>query len=870
MSGTLIKNKIYQLIDENRITEALKFLAENNKKPRYKRAITLIRSDWNALQQGKIAGSISNDLLNERRSQINERILELVDQILKEPIPPEPIPPLPKPKPTPFWSRIWTKLQKIIQFFTRHRKPILIGLIILSGGFVGGGLIWTFMKHNASIYFCAFDDRTPEDQHLRITLLPFQSESSVPDKEDGYRQQLLDRLLDKRENENLTFQIGVCDSSLRITSFFQALLFGKELNTDLIVWGNYKTLDDQDQSKQVNIHYALVSDKYIDQSKSSGSTGEQPLQTLGHLREGYLQKDIDFVIYWLQGLAAYDQDDLKTADIWFKRAMETNSDTDEFSHETLTLLGTIFNNLGEYAHGLTYHQEALDAYTSSTSEYDQDDLGEIYNNIAISYRNLNQNDSAFAYFEHTLALLEDNPINYAIALNNTATVINGYFDNHNRALTYLGNALNILNTDEGEGISYQRRELLKATCYNNIASVYRDAGACDRALENQEKTEEIYHAQLEDQGHSDFAALYNNLAVIKGCLGDHESAVDYHERAVEIQETKLPADHPSRRRSYKNAAIASLEAGQEEKAIHYFKKHLAIRDKQPEMVDKDILSSLQQLADLLGKVGQAEEAESYLSDVESVQQQLGLTDPHENLRLAADKAYRAYNKEAYEQAILHYSEYLSLDDALSSPDQNLWANCIDGLYSSYNNWAVQLTNSDSTDEAISLLTQGIAQLSSELSPRDSSVMELRQLLIQCYNNQGINNSNAENYPLAIEYFDRGIQAWEAYAQPGDNTLTEFRKGKALANRGLGIKAETMDTALPFYQEAERILLKVGGETTESDLADLYRDMGVGFGNEKQWEQARSYLQKSLAIYTRLNDEEGQAKVQEFLGQISQS
>ena len=147
-------------------------------------------------------------------------------------------------------------------------------------------------------------------------------------------------------------------------------------------------------------------------------------------------------------------------------------------------------NTGWVMKSFAFLDESLQYYTDLLSkrpadEQEEESLAEIYNNMAIGYRDKGELDKALEYHNKSLTIKlnthgENHP-HVAISYNNMANLCSdkGELD---KALEYHNKSLSIrLNTlgENHPGV---------ANSYNNMANVYSDKGELDKALEYHSKS----------------------------------------------------------------------------------------------------------------------------------------------------------------------------------------------------------------------------------------------------------------------------------------------------------------------------------------------------------------------------------------------
>ena len=103
-----------------------------------------------------------------------------------------------------------------------------------------------------------------------------------------------------------------------------------------------------------------------------------------------------------------------------------------------------------------------------------------------------------------------------------------------------------------------------ATSYINIATFYRAQGKYQEALELYQKTEKIYHHELEPQDEL-YSAFYNNLSLLYQEMGDYHQAIDMQKKALAIVE-QLDDYRIEEAITYTNLSQMYLSINQNDKA----------------------------------------------------------------------------------------------------------------------------------------------------------------------------------------------------------------------------------------------------------------------------------------------------------------
>ena len=78
---------------------------------------------------------------------------------------------------------------------------------------------------------------------------------------------------------------------------------------------------------------------------------------------------------------------------------------------------------------------------------------------------------------------------------------------------------------------------------------------------------------------SDTTSSYNNIGVVYYSQGDYDKALEYYSKTLAIREKVLGTEHPNTARSYGNIGVVYKNQGDYDKALEFFTKDLAICEK---------------------------------------------------------------------------------------------------------------------------------------------------------------------------------------------------------------------------------------------------------------------------------------------------
>ncbi|CAF3469288.1 unnamed protein product [Rotaria sp. Silwood1] len=203
------------------------------------------------------------------------------------------------------------------------------------------------------------------------------------------------------------------------------------------------------------------------------------------------------------------------------------------------LLGSVYDDMGEYSKALSYYERALDIREKVLSP-NHPDLALCYNNIGSVYANMGKYSEALLYYEKDLKISQQSRTsihpNLAISYHNIGNVY-AIMGEYSKALSSYEQALAI-----DKAILPENHPEL-ATSYMNIGAVYDRMGEYSKALSFHEISLEIKIKAL-PPNHPDLACSYNNVGVVHFNMGEYSKALSYYEKDLDISQKNLPSTHP--------------------------------------------------------------------------------------------------------------------------------------------------------------------------------------------------------------------------------------------------------------------------------------------------------------------------------------
>jgi CHAT domain-containing protein len=243
-----------------------------------------------------------------------------------------------------------------------------------------------------------------------------------------------------------------------------------------------------------------------------------------------------------------------------------NTECVGFKALTLTNIGKIYNDLGEYARGLKYQEEALKL---SAGDVDKGDEAAIRANIGAAHYGAGEYVQALASYEVSLRLFREAHVKeHEATLLTDIGVVQTAQGKYADALGTFEKAM-ALRLEVGDPGG-------EAITLNNIGENYMASGDGPRALEYFKQSLTLFRVAGDRSGE---AAAFGNAMTVSRRLGNRRMAIFYGKQAVnnfqELRGAARVRDHEIQRNylrlirgSYQTLAELLLEEGLYEQAVH--------------------------------------------------------------------------------------------------------------------------------------------------------------------------------------------------------------------------------------------------------------------------------------------------------------
>jgi tetratricopeptide (TPR) repeat protein len=372
---------------------------------------------------------------------------------------------------------------------------------------------------------------------------------------------------------------------------------------------------------------------------------------------------------------------------------------------------------------------------------------------------------------------------------------------------------------------------LTALLWSRLASIYRDKGDYDRAIEFFEKAIAIEEEKI-GKDHPDTAISYDNLASVYSFKGDYDRAIELYERALKIKEAKLGRDHSDTATTYNNLILVYKDKGDYGRAIEFGKKALKIIDKLGKD-SPDAAPTYNNLALVYHDKGDYDRAiEFYKKAIKIAEEGLGKDHP-DTATAYANLASVYRTKGDYDRAIEFGEKALRIREERLGKDHPLTAQ-------SYNDLGGVYKDKGDYVRAIEFYQKALRIKGEKLGKGDAYTAII-------YNNLAGVYKDIRDYDKAIEFYEKALKI------KGEK-LGEDHLGTATTYANIALvyhKKGDYNRAFEFYERARDIVEKKVGHihhltaTIYNNLAGVYSDTGDDDKAVEYYEHAIAIMEETI-------------------------
>jgi tetratricopeptide (TPR) repeat protein len=296
-----------------------------------------------------------------------------------------------------------------------------------------------------------------------------------------------------------------------------------------------------------------------------------------------------------------------------------------------------------------------------------------------------------------------------------------------------------------------------------------------------------------NEGTDKLAIYYNNLGLAWQDKGDLDKAIDYLEKALEIDLKLSGEENPKIATYYNNLGLAWKDKGDLDKAIEYFEKALKIGLK------------------LFGEENPS---------IATYYNNLGLV---------------WLDKGNLDNAIEYLEKALKIDLKLSGEENPKVATY-------YNNLGLTWQDKGNMDKAIDYFKKAL-KIDLKLFGEENRRVAIR------YNNLGLAWKDRGNLNKAIEYLEKALKIdLKLFGEENPKIAIYYN------NLGLAWQDKTdLEKAIDYLQKALKIDLKSFGEENPK-IAIRYNNLGMAWKDKGRLDKAIAYLEKAYIIFIKFYGE----------------
>ena len=335
------------------------------------------------------------------------------------------------------------------------------------------------------------------------------------------------------------------------------------------------------------------------------------------------------------------------------------------------------------------------------------------------------------------------------------------------------------------------------------------------------------------------STLYNNIGYIYNIQNDFTKAIEYHRKALEIDEKVLGTNHPDVAISYKNIGVIYHNQGNYIEALVYIKKALEIEEKVLGTNHSEIAVSYNNIGNVYSDSGDYIKAlECYQKALEIDERIFGIN--HPNVALVYNNIGNMYNdKSDYIKALECYQKALEIDERLfgiNHPDVALVYNNIGNVFSEIGNDIKALE---------------FYQKSLEIGERIFGTCHSEVAI--CYKNIGAVYSNQGNYNEALAYIKKALEIEEKVLGTNHPNVV----GSYYITGSVLVRKKDFDGAKEMFAKGLTIADQLNENMPVTLLLKLYDGMGAALAGKADAEkmpypsEVKVYREKALELCLRI-------------------
>jgi tetratricopeptide (TPR) repeat protein len=208
-------------------------------------------------------------------------------------------------------------------------------------------------------------------------------------------------------------------------------------------------------------------------------------------------------------------------------------------------------------------------------------------------------------------------------------------------------------------LNHTTDEMEKGEIYYYLGWIKADQGKYTEAFSYYEKALEIYQKTL-PANHPNLATSYSNIGFVYYNMENYSKALSYYEKTLEIEQETLPANHPHLATSYNNIGLVYYNMGNYSKALSYYEKTLEIEQETLPANHPHLATSYNNIGSVYDNMGEYSKALSYYEKALEIKQKT-LPANHPSLATSYNNIGTVYyNMSEYSKALSYYEHALNI------------------------------------------------------------------------------------------------------------------------------------------------------------------------------------------------------------------
>ena len=374
---------------------------------------------------------------------------------------------------------------------------------------------------------------------------------------------------------------------------------------------------------------------------------------------------------------------------------------------------------------------------------------------------------------------------------------------------------------------YVSDEKEKADVFNLLGLSYGLSGNHQKALEYEEKALQIRLAIFGEQ-HPAVAQSFNNVGGEYSKLGDHKKALEYEEKALQIRLSVFGERHPDVALSFNNVGGEYIELGEYKKALEYMEKAFQIYLSVFAELHPDVARSYNTVGYAYSKLGNHPKALKYIEKALQIRVSI-FGDRHPDVARSYNTVGFSYSNLGNHLKALEYMEK-ALQILLSifgdnHPDVAISYHNVGNEYGALGDHLKALEYKEKALQILLLIFE-----------------EHHPTVASAYSSVGYEYGKLGDYQKALEYKEKALQIrLSIFGERHPDVANSYNNvGSEYGELGDHRKA------LEYKEKALQIRLSIFGERHPA-VATSYNDVGHEYSELGDFRKALEFQEKALQI-----------------------